>query len=292
MSGGFNPGMYGIPGRGLRRLTSAAGVGGLDPIPGAEDIDDFVTVIDGGGEVISTVAASGAAETIDLADGNVHDVTLTADCTFTFTSPASGRARSFTMFLRQGAGFPHLATWPGSVEWSAGTAPTLSTGSGDVDVLTFVTLDGGTVWYGFSAGGSSSSSGGEDVTFVDVPATGSTETIDCSDARLYHLFLDDDCTVTLTGSVVDEAHRLSILLQQDGTGGFTVTWPAEVLWPGGVTPTLTTDPGHTDWVDLITYDGGDVWYGVLNAADYATSAPAPPGGGDGTFPLLWLANNL
>lgn len=124
----------------------------LDDIYDAITTGDFVTVDAGGGEVISTVAASGSTETIDLANGNVHDVTLTDDCTFTFTSPAAGRARSFSLFLRQGAGFPHTATWPGSVVW-AGGAPTLSTGSGDVDVLTFVTLDGGTTWYGFATGG-------------------------------------------------------------------------------------------------------------------------------------------
>ena len=40
----------------------------------------------------------------------------------------------------------------GSVDWAAGTAPTLSTGSGDVDVFVFLTVDGGTIYYGFTAG--------------------------------------------------------------------------------------------------------------------------------------------
>jgi hypothetical protein len=38
MSGGFNPGMYGRPGRGLQRRTSATGVGGTDPQPTAADM--------------------------------------------------------------------------------------------------------------------------------------------------------------------------------------------------------------------------------------------------------------
>jgi hypothetical protein len=123
---------------------------------GADALSGFLTATAGGGDVLSTVAASGAAETIDLANGNVHDVTLTDDCTFTFTSPAAGRARSFTLFLRQGASPPHLATWPGSVVWGDGSAPTLSTDLAAVDVITFVTLDGGTAWYGFPVGGDSS----------------------------------------------------------------------------------------------------------------------------------------
>jgi hypothetical protein len=53
-------------------------------------VGDFLTADDGAGDILSTVAASGAAETIDLADGNVHDVTLTDDCTFTFTGAGRG----------------------------------------------------------------------------------------------------------------------------------------------------------------------------------------------------------
>jgi hypothetical protein len=133
-------------------------------------LGDYLTADDGGGDIISTIAASGAAETIDLANGNVHDVTLTDDCTFTFTAPAAGRARSFTLFLRQGASPPHLATWPGSVEWASGVAPTLATALNTVNVLTFVTLDGGTVWYGFASGGGSSVGDLDDLTDVTITA--------------------------------------------------------------------------------------------------------------------------
>jgi hypothetical protein len=43
-------------------------------------------------------------------------------------------------------------TWPASVDWAAATAPTISTGSGEVDVFVFFTTDGGTTFYGFTAG--------------------------------------------------------------------------------------------------------------------------------------------
>jgi hypothetical protein len=136
-------------------------------------VGDFLTADDGAGDILSTVAASGAAETIDLADGNVHDVTLTDDCTFTFTGAAAGRARSFTLVLRQGASPPHVVTWPGSVVWPAGSAPTLQTDLNDVDVLTFFTLDGGTVWFGFATGGGSSVGALDDLS--DVVITGEAE---------------------------------------------------------------------------------------------------------------------
>lgn len=37
MSGRFNPGRYGAPGRSIPRLTSGSGVGGLTPVPDAGD---------------------------------------------------------------------------------------------------------------------------------------------------------------------------------------------------------------------------------------------------------------
>lgn len=153
-------------------LTDHGALTGL----GDFDHDQYLRGTDGGGDVLSTVAASGSTETLDLADGNVHDVTLTDDCTFTFAAVDATRARSFTLFLRQGVGFPHLATWPGSVEW-AGGAPTLATGSGEVDVLTFVTLDGGTVWYGFATGGGSSVGALDDLTDVTLIAPAEDDTL-------------------------------------------------------------------------------------------------------------------
>jgi len=105
------------------------------------------------GETLDTNGTSGAAATIDLEDGNFHKVTLTANCTLTFSNPpASGTAGSFTLFLVQDGTGSRIVTWPGTVDWSGATAPTLTTTAAAVDVLTFITLDGGTVWNGFVAG--------------------------------------------------------------------------------------------------------------------------------------------
>jgi hypothetical protein len=149
-------------------LTISATGGGSGGGDHPDTDHDFLTVNEGGGELLSTVASSGTTETIDLTAGNVHDVTLTDDCTFTFASVAAGRARSFTLLLRQGASPPHLATWPGSVVWAGGVAPTLSTTLAAVDVLTFFTLDGGTIWYGFSTSGGSSVGDLDDLTDVTI----------------------------------------------------------------------------------------------------------------------------
>ena len=100
-----------------------------------------------------TINALGNVDTdthdIDLTDGNVVTCSLTGNPTFTFSNPpASGTAGSFTLIVTEDAS-PSI-TWPGSVDWAGGTAPSLTTSG--IDVFTFFTLDAGTIWYGFAAG--------------------------------------------------------------------------------------------------------------------------------------------
>ncbi|MDP3726432.1 MAG: hypothetical protein Q8R36_04520 [bacterium] len=97
---------------------------------------------------------SGTAYTINLNSGNVFKITLTGNCTFTFSNPAvTGRASSFTLILIQDGTGSRLATWPASVDWAGATAPTLTTTlTTGTDILTFFTTDGGTTWWGFKAG--------------------------------------------------------------------------------------------------------------------------------------------
>ena len=99
-------------------------------------------------------ANTSTAYTVDLTNGNVFDLTLTGNCTFTFSNPpASGKAGTITMILTQDGTGSRTASWPASVDWPGGTAPTLTTtATTGVDVLTFLTVDGGTTWFGFVAG--------------------------------------------------------------------------------------------------------------------------------------------
>ena len=57
----------------------------------------------------------------------------------------------FSQQLTSGAGNTGTAytqTWPAAVKWQAGSAPTLTQGETKVDVLVFITDDGGTTWRG------------------------------------------------------------------------------------------------------------------------------------------------
>jgi hypothetical protein len=105
----------------------------------------------GGLETVNTVASSGSSKTLDLGDGNVHDVTLTAACTITLAGATSGKGCTMTLLLRQDGTGGRTVTWPGSVTWLGGVTPVLQSAASALDVITLFTLDGGTTWIGAQA---------------------------------------------------------------------------------------------------------------------------------------------
>jgi hypothetical protein len=101
----------------------------------------------------AVVANTGTTYTIDLENGNVFNLTLTGNCTYTFSNPpASGSAGAFTLIQNQDGAGSRTVTWPASVEWAGGSAPTITSTASSTDVFTFITTDGGTTWYGFTGG--------------------------------------------------------------------------------------------------------------------------------------------
>jgi hypothetical protein len=82
---------------------------------------------------------SGASLTINWATAHTQLTTLTANCTFTFSNPVAGDV--YVLYLKQDGTGTRTVTWPGSVLWPGGTAPTLTTTINKVDIITF-TYDG------------------------------------------------------------------------------------------------------------------------------------------------------
>ena len=126
-------------------LTQASGIV-------TSDANGVVSFDNGTIEEVTTVTSSSNAATINLRDGNLFEHDLTENVTYTFSNPAaSGRASSFVLKVIQDSS-ARTITWPGSVDWVAATAPTLTATNNGVDVFVFFTIDGGTTYYGFVAG--------------------------------------------------------------------------------------------------------------------------------------------
>jgi len=102
----------------------------------------------------SAITSSSNAATLDLSAATNFTHTLTENVTYTFSNPASsGKASAFTLKVVQDASASgYTITWPASVDWAAATAPTLTATADAVDYFVFITTDGGTTYYGFTAG--------------------------------------------------------------------------------------------------------------------------------------------
>ena len=126
-------------------LTQASGIV-------TSDANGVVSFDNGTIDEVTTVTSSSNAATINLRDGNVFEHDLTENVTYTFSNPAaSGRASAFVLKIIQDSS-ARTITWPGSVDWAAATAPTITATNNGVDVFVFLTIDGGTTYYGFTAG--------------------------------------------------------------------------------------------------------------------------------------------
>lgn len=109
-------------------------------------LKDYSEYVNAHGTVTSTTD-------IDCNDGNIHTITLGASITFTISNAASGDySTGLTLVLTQDGTGSRTVTWPASVAWQGGAAPTLSSAASAVDVITLFTVDNGTTWYAFLAG--------------------------------------------------------------------------------------------------------------------------------------------
>lgn len=95
-----------------------------------------------------TVANTSTAYTVDIAAGTLFDLTLTGNCTFTFPTATAGR--QFTLILKQDGTGSRTITWPSSVRWVDGVAPTITATIAKTDVISFVA--DGSYWLGFVGG--------------------------------------------------------------------------------------------------------------------------------------------
>ena len=116
------------------------------------DANGVVTLDNGFSEEYAAVTSSSAAVSLNLRTASNFSHDLTENTTISFANPAaSGKVSGATLKIIQGS-TARTITWNSSIKWAADTAPTLSTGNDNVDIFVFYTVDGGTNYYGFTAG--------------------------------------------------------------------------------------------------------------------------------------------
>jgi hypothetical protein len=135
-----------VKGTGTSAMTASAAIPVAD-VTGAAPLASptftgtatFATT-DALGPIRSNIVAVAALD-IDCSLGNFFTKTIAGNSTFTFSNAPSTRAFAFTLEVTHTSG---TITWPTTVRWPGGTAPTLTTSR--THLFTFVTDDAGTNW--------------------------------------------------------------------------------------------------------------------------------------------------
>ena len=95
-------------------------------------------------EAVTVTQGSGTV-TLDLAQGNFFEFTLTANVTgWTFSNLAtSGTASSWIIKITQHASSAKTVAYPAGVKWAGGTDHVMSTATGAIDIVSMFTMDAG-----------------------------------------------------------------------------------------------------------------------------------------------------
>lgn len=87
-----------------------------------------------------------------------------------------------------------------------------------------------------------------------------TVTIDCSLGDYFTLVLGANVTTIAFTNLPGSGRGASKMLRiTQGSGPYTVAWPASFKWAGGTPGAVSTANGAVDLVALTTYDNGTTW---------------------------------
>ena len=99
----------------------------------------------------------------------------------------------------------------------------------------------------------------------------STLSLDLENGQVFTVTLDrniSDIDFLNLNPDPDQTTTVSVKLIQDGTGGWTVNFPAIINWNAGAVPTVTSTPNAYDRYVFVTDDGGVTWDGFTSGQDF------------------------
>ena len=102
--------------------------------------------------------------------------------------------------------------------------------------------------------------------YLDVGNVTGTQAISFSNS-VNEITLTGDTTLSFTGSVSGTPATTTLIVNQDGTGGHSITWPAAAKYAGGVEPPQTTGASDIDIWSIFTVDGGTTLFVSLGLKD-------------------------
>jgi hypothetical protein len=94
-------------------------------------------------------ASVSGAVSLDFADGNVQEITLTGDTTLSIVNPPStNKYGEMKIIVHQDSTGGRTLAWPSEIWWPGGTTPTMTAASEATDLYEIVTTSGGFYFLG------------------------------------------------------------------------------------------------------------------------------------------------
>ena len=101
---------------------------------------------------VNNATATGAV-TLDCATAAVFTMLLTGNVTsLAFSNVPSSISFMITLVITQDGTGGRTFAWPGTIRWASAAAPTITSTLSKTDVISLLTFDGGSSWFGFVAG--------------------------------------------------------------------------------------------------------------------------------------------
>ncbi len=101
-------------------------------------------------------------------------------------------------------------------------------------------------------------------------SAGGTLTLDLENGNSFDVTLTESTSFTFSNPpATGKAGSFTLLLSQDGVGGWVTTWPVSVIWSGGGSPDPTITLNASDIFSFFTVDGGTVWFGFVGGLDFS-----------------------
>ena len=101
------------------------------------------------------------------------------------------------------------------------------------------------------------------------PAAAATIDLDLETGNVFTPTLDQATTFTFSNPpATGIAGSFTLIVTQDGTGTWTISWPATVDWHEATVPVPTTVAGDVNIFSFLTVDAGARWYGFIGGIDF------------------------
>lgn len=103
-------------------------------------------------ETSNTASIAGSALTLDLKSGSTFNITLNSNISSMTLSnvPSAGLVSVLLIFTSDGTA--RSVTWPASIKWEFGVAPSITSTLNKRTLISLLTVDGGSTWFGLVLG--------------------------------------------------------------------------------------------------------------------------------------------